>query len=183
MNRLICWATRTRTLLLAALAAAVAALAALPGAASAGSGPGTWTQADINTSINNALAYLDTQQNPDGSWGTTFPGAETALALGAYGVKGYANLSAAEQTRVQNGLNFLLGTQVSDGSFDHDNLKTYDTGTALIALSLLGDVPTTKDKPTAITNARNYLIANQQITANGASPCTPGGTSAQGGGW
>ena len=143
-------------------------MAALPVAASAaacGSGPGSCTQADVNASIDKALTYLDANQNADGSWGVDAPGAETALALGAYGVKGYANLTPAQQTKVQNGLNHLLGTQGSDGSFNQDGLQTYDTGTALIALSLLGDVPTTKDKPTAITNGRNYLIANQEITA------------------
>jgi len=32
-----------------------------------GTGPGTWTQADINASIDKALAYLDTQQNRTGA--------------------------------------------------------------------------------------------------------------------
>jgi len=148
------------------VAVVVVGLAMLPTAASAGTGPGTWTQADINASIDKALAYLDTQQNPDGSYGTSDPGAESALALGAYGVKGYANLPPAEQTQVQNGIKYLLSTQQPDGSFAGDGFfLTYDTGTALIALSLLGDVPTTPAGaiPTAIASARSTSSAPRTL--------------------
>src|SRR5947209_11178692 len=146
MKGFVALARRVRIHLLALAAVTVWALAALPVTASAaacGSGPGSCTQADVSASIDKALAYLDTQQNSDGSWGTTDVGAETALALGAYGVKGYDNLTPAQQTRVQNGMKFLLGTQGSDGSFNADGLQTYDTGTALSAMSLLGNVATT----------------------------------------
>jgi PKD repeat protein len=168
-----------------AVVAAAATLAALPAVASA------FTAADVNGAVDKGLAFLDTQQMPDGSWdsGGGITGAETALALASYGVKGYANLSPAEQTIVQNGMKFLLSTQAPDGSFDLDAggfFKTYDTGTALIALSLLGDVPTTPAGAiaTAITNARNFLVTHQTVTGNGSvSPCTPGGTSSQGGGY
>lgn len=198
MNRFLIAARWSRLHYFVLAGAVVVGLAALPASAAAaacGSGPGSCGQADIDASIEKALTYFDANQNPDGSWGTTDAGAETALVLGAYGVKGYANLTPAQQTRVQNGMNWLLGTQCvgttppatctgSDGSFDNDSLNTYDTGTALIALSLLGDVPTTQAGaiPTATTDARNYLIANQEITANGvATPCTSGGTDLQGG--
>src|SRR5205085_7052680 len=71
-----------------------------------------------------------------------------------------------------------------DGSFAADGLTTYDTGLGLTALSLMSNVPTTPAGAvaTAITNGRNYLINNQVITGHGSvAPCTPGGTSAQGG--
>src|SRR5437764_4375404 len=87
------------------------ALAVIPQSASAGSGPGTWTQIDVNNAIANGVAYFDANQNPNGSWGVNYPGAETALALASYGVLDsghFANLSSAQQTRVQNGVNWLL---------------------------------------------------------------------------
>ncbi len=145
------------------------ALAAVPAAASA-----AFTQADVNASIDKGATFLDANQNADGSFGTSFPDAETALALASYGVLDsgkFATLSPARQTRVQNGITFLLGTQQPDGSFAADGFRTYDTGLALTALSLNQDVPTTPANAiaTAITNARSYLISHQNVPANGVS--------------
>jgi hypothetical protein len=185
MQGLIASTIRARIRLCTALAVASVALFALPAAASA------FTQADVNAAIDKGLTFLDANQNSDGSWGTTDPGAETALVLASYGVKGYANLSAAQQTRVQNGLTYLLGTQLPDGSFNADGLKTYDTGTALIALSLLGDVPRSPATAiaTAVGGGRIFLINSQNVPANGIS-CQSTGTDGSGlggqsfcGGW
>jgi squalene-hopene/tetraprenyl-beta-curcumene cyclase len=152
---------RLRPILVAAVACA--ALAALPAAASA-----AFTQNDINASIEKGVSFMDANQNPNGSFGTTFPDAETALALASYGVDDsghFANLTPARQTIVKNGVAFLLSTQQPNGSFAADGLATYDTGLALTALSLSQDVPTTPAGAvaTAIANGRQYLINSQNV--------------------
>jgi hypothetical protein len=179
----------------AMLAIACALVVAVP-SASAGTGPGTWSQVDINNAIANGISYFDANQNADGSWGTSYPGAETALALASYGVldsNDFSTLSPAQQTRVQNGLAYLLGTQNSAGAFAADGggfYTTYDTGLALVALSLSSNVPTTTPGAvaTAITNARNFLISQQQAPPQ--ESCQSTGTSGSGlggqsfcGGW
>jgi hypothetical protein len=160
----------------------VTLLALLPSSASAGSGPGSWSQAQVNQAIANGVGYFDANQNSDGSWGSSYLGAETSLALASYGVLDsgkFANLSPAQQTRVTNGLKFLLGTQGASGSFDRDGLQTYDTGLALVALSLNTDNPTYQTQiATAITNARNDLIGSQNVTGNGGLNCTTAGPPA-----
>jgi hypothetical protein len=170
MHRAVSLSIRTRLSLLAAAVAAGAMLAAAPAASAAcGSGPGSCSQVEVNTSIENGVTFLDANQNADGSWGTQAPSAETALALASYGVEDSGNfnaLSPARKTIVQNGLTFLLGTQNAGGAFAGDAggfFTTYDTGLALTALSLNTNAPQSAAIATAITNARNFLIGQQQV--------------------
>jgi hypothetical protein len=181
------------------MASACLALMAAPTGASAatcGSGPGSCTQAQVNTAIDNGVSFLDGNQNSDGSWGTTDPGAESALALASYGVLDGGNfnaLSAVRKTIVQNGIHYLLTTQGSDGGFQADGggfYNTYDTGLALTALSLNTNVPTTPSNAiaTAISKGRSYLIGQQEIPPQ--TSCQSTGTEGSGlggqqwcGGW
>src|SRR6476661_5241391 len=76
--------TRRARLTLATLAVTFAAAI---GAAPANAAPGDYSQAQINQAIENGAAWIDAQQNPDGSFGgVAFPEAETALAIISYGV-------------------------------------------------------------------------------------------------
>jgi hypothetical protein len=171
MKRFVAMSIRARVCVLATLTVACLTAGAMPATASAacGSGPGSCSQTDVNNAIEHGVSYLDANQNPTGSWGTTDPGAETALALASYGVLDGGNfntLSAARKTIVEKGLTFLLGTQSTvNGSFAGDGLQTYDTGIALIALSLSSNVPTTPAGAVApaIANARAYLVGQQQV--------------------
>ena len=171
MRRFVAMSIRARVCVLVTLTVACLTAGAMPATASAacGSGPGSCSQTDVNNAIDHGVSYLDANQNSSGSWGTTDPGAETALALASYGVLDggdFNTLSAARKTIVEKGLNFLLGTQSSvNGSFAGDGLQTYDTGIALIALSLSSNVPTTPAGAvaSAIAKARTYLVGQQQV--------------------
>src|SRR5439155_26405080 len=77
---------------LAALVAGVLAVVAI--APSANAAPGTWTQAQVNASIVKAVAYIDSQQNLNGSYGVSVPVAETGMALVAYSVLANGNFSS-----------------------------------------------------------------------------------------
>ncbi len=88
-------------------------LSLIPVTAAQAAGPGSWTQAQVNTAIANGVAYLGTQQNADGSFGGGSV-AETGIALASYGVLAngnFSSLSSSHQTAVKNAINFLLGKQ------------------------------------------------------------------------
>jgi hypothetical protein len=132
--------------------------------ASANAAPGDWSATDVNAAVAKGVAYLDSQQNADGSFGFSLPPAETAFAIIAYGVldKGdFHNLPAAMQTHLQDAVAYLLTQQADDGSFGCPyGVCTYTTGLALDALSLSAGVD--PGIPAAITGARTWLIMNQQ---------------------
>src|SRR5438876_3351001 len=106
---------------LLALVVLTAVSLALAAATSVRAAPGGWTPADVNAAVANGVAYIDSHQNLDGSFGNDFPPAETAFAIIAYGVldKGdFHNLSPAMQTHLQSAVAYLLGQQnPADGSF------------------------------------------------------------------
>lgn len=150
-------------LLMASVAVGICVLAVTGGSSAA---PGSWTQAQVNTSIENGVAYIDTQQNADGSFGSDDP-AETGIALAAYGVLANGNFSslpASYQTHVQNAINYLLTSQdtTHTGAPDYfgswqsfGTYQTYSTGLALLGLS-----PFTSVNPgvaTAIADGRAFL--------------------------
>jgi hypothetical protein len=135
---------------------------------------GSFTPADVNAAVAKGVAYIDSVQNADGSFGVSVPVAETAFAIIAYGVldKGdFNNLPAAQQTHLQNAVAYLLTQQNADGSFD-TFYQTYSTGLALDGLSAsTGIVP---GIPAAISAGRAFLISTQNappaVTGNAASP-------------
>lgn len=126
------------------------------------------TQADVQAAIVKAIGYLDTKQNPSGSFGASFPVAETALALVAYGVYDHGDvnsgiLTAGEVTIVKNAVTYLLaqqntsGTQL-DGAWGAP-YYTYSTGLALSALSFSKNAAGAAAIQTAITNGRKASMA------------------------
>ncbi|MDP9258205.1 MAG: hypothetical protein M3Q31_16880, partial [Actinomycetota bacterium] len=146
----------------------------LSAATSARAAPGDWTQADVNAAVAKGVAHIDSNQNADGSFGSSYPPAETAFAVIAYGVldKGdFNNLTPAMQTHLQSAVTYLLSLQNIDGSFGI-GFETYTTGLALDALSAsTGVVP---GIPAAISSGRTYLISIQNappaVTGNPLSP-------------
>ena len=121
-------------------------------------GPGSWTQTQVNTAIANGVAYLGTQQNTDGSIGTTAPIAETGMALLAYGVQAngnFSSLSTADQTHVKNAITYLLGQQDTSGAWTSDGFPTYETGIAIAGLNAFTGVNSAI--PNAISLGRSFL--------------------------
>jgi hypothetical protein len=70
------------------------------------------SQTSINTAIAKGLAYLNSTQDPDGSWNESFafPVASTAMAVLAFENNGHYGWNASDpyHTTVQNGLNWLI---------------------------------------------------------------------------
>jgi hypothetical protein len=135
---------------------------------------GGWTPADVDAAVARGVAYIDSTQNADGSFGSSFPPAETAFAIIAYGVldDGDINkLPSAMQTHLQNAVTYLLSQQSADGSFGC-SYCTYTTGLALDALSSSPGVD--PGIPAAISSGRAYLISTQNappaVTGNPSSP-------------
>lgn len=144
------------------LAAAVAAgtlalLTVLPVSVSAA--PGGWTQHQVNKSIKKGVAFIDSTQNSDGSFGT-IPFSDTGMALVAYGVLANGNfksLSASYQSHVKKAIAYLLAHQGSDGSWaEFGSDTTYGTGTVLSGLSSFKTV--NSKVPAAIAAGRKFLI-------------------------
>jgi uncharacterized repeat protein (TIGR01451 family) len=155
--------------------------------------PGGHTPAQVGAATAAGVAYIDTQQNADGSFGTDFPEAETGAALLAYGVLAngnFASLPAAYQTHVKSAITWLLGRQNASapsvggvgGSWSGDS-ATYDTGLVLSGLSAFSTVDA--GIPAAITNGRAYLVDSFQAppmeTCSSADP--PDATANFCGGW
>lgn len=175
------------TVFLLGMLPAGSALASCPG-------PGCWTQAQVNTAIDNGVAYLATQQNADGSFGSDDP-AETGIALAAFGVEAngnFSSLSPAYQTDVKNAISYLLANQDTThggppdyfGSWNSfGGYDTYSTGLALLGLAPFTTV--NPGVPAAIANGRTFLAgpdfegpANTGCDSSDGSP-----TSNYCGGW
>lgn len=121
MNRLTRWAS---TLVLSAVAAASPALAADPAA-------------DAKAAIDKGVAYLKTQQQPDGGWqGKDEPPAVTAIVLkAAVGQPG----TTSKTDFVAKGYQKLLGYQLENGGIYQDLLANYNTSIAVSSLAAAND--------------------------------------------
>jgi uncharacterized repeat protein (TIGR01451 family) len=181
---------KVRAACLASVGAALLALAFPTGARA------QYTAADVNAAVARGVAYIDATQNPDGSFGASFPAAETSFAVTAYGVAATPpgqptdinNLPPAQQTNVLEAVTWLLDNQ-DPGSGAWFSFPTYSTGLALEALSYWESLDARV--PGAISAGRTYLISTQNappaVTGNPASPDCSGadgsGTEHYCGGW
>ncbi|HZL34140.1 MAG TPA: prenyltransferase/squalene oxidase repeat-containing protein [Tepidisphaeraceae bacterium] len=89
------------------------------------------------SAIDKGLAFLKSQQQPDGSWqGENDPPAMTAIALRAFVGAHHFN---AEDPFIKKGFDKLLTYQKDDGSISSDVLATYNTAIAISALAKSND--------------------------------------------
>lgn len=138
---------------------------------------------EISKSITKGLAYLEKQQQPDGSLANPENKATsqdhpalTALPLLAF----QRDPSGAKQhdALLQKGYGFIRGKAKEDGSIYGSGLSNYNTSVCMMALLSSGDP---KDEP-LITKARAF-VAGQQASnmlkpeANGGFGYGPTGTS------
>ena len=154
-----------------ALMGAALTIGAAPASAT---GPGSHTQAEINTSVHKGLAYLGTQQNADVSFVFFAQEAHTGFALMAYAAASHStltNLSVADRSRVQKAVNYLLSVQSSAGTNNGawgtvTGYVTYSTGVDLAGLGgFVGQV--SGNVAGAISRGRAFLVSAQQITEIG----------------
>lgn len=122
--------TRPIRKLLAPLLLTAATSAGLaPLAARAADAP---SAATVQAAIDKGLAYLKTQQLPDGSWAEAKdPPAITALVLKAHLDSG----GTVDQATVDKGFEALLALQKPDGGIYRDLLGNYNTAIAVTALA------------------------------------------------
>lgn len=91
------------------------------------------TAAKAQASIDKALAYLKSQQQPDGGWQKNQePPAMTALVLRAMLESGKYDSTHPD---IKKGLDKLLGYQLENGGIFKDLLGTYNTAIAITALT------------------------------------------------
>ena len=178
---------RSKLLALTAAVTVALALAALPGGAQA-AGPGSHSQAEVNEAITKGVAYIDTQQNANGSYGVSFPFAETGMSLVAYGVLAngkFESLPATYQEHVKKAIEYLLKEQSVEGDWaDGGFFETYSTGIVIAGLEPFKNV--NAGIPPAIAKAREFLI-DKDFQGNARTGCSseePPGTGAEYcGGW
>jgi len=132
------------------------------------------TQAEVNEAVIRGVQYLDPQQRPDGSFGFSYPVAETALAIVAYGVLDRGdinNLDPTLQDHLRKAVSWLLSQQ-DQGTGAWPGYATYYTGLSLEALAFSPGVD--PGIPAAIAKGRAYLLSTQNapplITGNPLSP-------------
>lgn len=87
--------------------------------------------------IEKGLRYLVRNQNGDGSWGKTYPTAETAVALMAFMVKGHFPKRGPYGTSLDKAVNYLLkrSEATRDGYLGGPDQGMYEHGLATLALS------------------------------------------------
>ena len=107
--------------------------------------------------VTTGIAFLKSQQQPEGHWGDPKVPAVSALALTAILRDPSYDNSAKTPDWVLRGFEFLRSNQKSDGGIYGKGLATYNTSTSIMALVTLGDQ---KDVP-LLLKARAFLI-NQQ---------------------
>src|SRR2546428_12782897 len=81
---------------LTALVSVGLTLAVMSGAAQAA--PGAHTQEEVNASIEKGVAYIDTQQNLNGSYGSSAPIAATGMSLVAYSGLAHGSFESLKTT-------------------------------------------------------------------------------------
>lgn len=112
---------------------------------------------EIERSVARGIAFLQTRQNPDGTWSDTGMPALTALPVRA--IAGDPNRKAGEPLpdSAKKAVDWLLKTQKEDGGFYERGLGSYNTAIVMMALLAAND-PAHHD---ALLKARKYLVAQQ----------------------
>ena len=176
-GRLACRALAAATLATFAIAATLAGRAEAV--------PGGWTAAQVQTHLEEAVGYIDTQHNANGSYGASAPTTETGMALVAYGVLAngnFASLSATYQTHVKEAIAYLLSVQKANGAWADGTYETYGTGIVLGGLAPFTAVNAAV--PAAIVKGRAFLINEFQGNAyTGCSSLDASPTANYCGGW
>jgi len=107
--------------------------------------------------MSTGIAYLKSQQQPEGHWGDPTVTAITALALTSALRDPHFDREAELPDWIAKGYEYLRGHQKTDGGIYGKGLATYNTSSSIMALLALGK----KEDEPIILKARAFLI-NQQ---------------------
>jgi squalene-hopene/tetraprenyl-beta-curcumene cyclase len=140
----------------------------------------TTTPADQGRdTLNKAVVFLKSKQQPDGSWQTDprIPPAVTAMSMR---VLAQDPATGPKSEEVQRALKWVLAVQKEDGGFYRDMLASYNTAIIVSALASLND-PALKpaiDKGVAYLKANQFTDKLAGANGQGIDPNSP-----QFGGW
>lgn len=124
---------------------------------------------EVQAAIDKGLAYLKSQQKPDGSWSNPEHPALTAMALISFQRDPSGKYAKEKPEFLQKGYDFIRQHAKPDGGIYAKGLSNYNTSLALLAL--LG-TNNPADEP-LITKARDFVVGLQ---AKGmANPAVDGG--------
>ncbi len=112
---------------------------------------------ELQLCIDRGLAWLKTQQKPEGHWSTPDHPALTCLPLIAFHREPTGRFRSPKPEFLENGYAFVRGLVKPDGGIYDRGLSNYNTSLALMAL-LTTDNP--KDEP-VITRARSFILQQQ----------------------
>lgn len=114
-------------------------------------------QLETERAMTTGVAYLKSQQQPEGHWGDATVPAISALALTSILRDPSFDHDAELPDWIEKGYQYIRGCRKSDGGIYGKGLATYNTSTSIMALVALGD----EQDEELILKARAFLI-NQQ---------------------
>jgi squalene-hopene/tetraprenyl-beta-curcumene cyclase len=124
---------------------------------------------EVQTAIDRGLAYLQSQQKPDGSWSNPDHPALTAMPIVAFQREPSGKNLKAPPDFLRKGYDYLRTFAKPDGGIYGKGLSNYNTSVVLMALLSTGEP---KDEP--LIEAARKFIGGQQAS-NMAKPETNGG--------
>jgi squalene-hopene/tetraprenyl-beta-curcumene cyclase len=113
---------------------------------------------ELEHAIDRGLAWLSTNQNPEGWWSTPAQPAVTALALTAFTGHPKGRTAAGNPAQLRNGYRWLLSCVQPDGGIHRSNLVTYNTALSINALLSAQD----PSYDPILRRARRFLIGLQR---------------------
>lgn len=113
---------------------------------------------ELQYSIDRGLAWLQSNQNTNGSWSQPDYPAVTALALMSFEGDPRGRYQDNRPAWLKRGYDHILGCVQPDGGIHRTNLATYNTSISMLALQFAGDPAYTP----VVLKARQFLIGLQR---------------------
>jgi squalene cyclase len=113
--------------------------------------------------IQRGLEYLARSQNADGSWGKTYPAAETAVSLMAFMVKGHFPKRGKYGTVLDKAVNYILKRSEAAGTgyLGGQEHGMYEHGLATLALSEVWGESDRQEVGKALKKAVEVILKSQ----------------------
>ena len=125
------------------------------------------TEAEIEAAVNDGVAWLVSNQNPDGSWGNWDQVARTGLAVVKLQDRARELGTSEYDDEIQAGLDYIFGQATIEPyapdpdtgiSFAHLGYETYCTGIAMMAIANDGDLTQMVTTGPAAGQTHGYVL-------------------------